>query len=91
MERHRPRRPWLETAERASPEALRIIVAADLGGGHGHIRHEGWVRASPVARLASRGSCGQGFAMRLGGCGKVLAQPLCARLADTERCTDGMH
>jgi len=43
VERHRAGRPWLETAGRASPEALRIIVAADLGGGHGHIRHEGWV------------------------------------------------
>ena len=43
IERHRAGRPWLEAAERASPEALRIIVAADQGGGHGHIRHEGWV------------------------------------------------
>jgi len=43
VERHRTRRPWLEAAERASPEAARIIVAADQGGGHGHIRHEGWV------------------------------------------------
>lgn len=43
VERHRGGRPWLEAAERASPEALRIIVAADQGGGHGHIRHEGWV------------------------------------------------
>jgi hypothetical protein len=43
VERHRAGRPWLQTAERASPEALRIIVAADQGGGHGHIRHEGWV------------------------------------------------
>ena len=43
VERHRAGRPWLKTAERASPEALRIIVAADLSGGHGHIRHEGWV------------------------------------------------
>lgn len=42
-ERHRAERPWLVAAERASPEALRIIVAADQGGGHGHIRHEGWV------------------------------------------------
>jgi hypothetical protein len=42
-ERHRAGRPWLEAAERGSPEALRIIVAADRGGGHGHIRHEGWV------------------------------------------------
>jgi hypothetical protein len=30
-------------AERASPEVARILVAADQGGGHGHIRHEGWV------------------------------------------------
>ena len=41
--RHRAGRPWLVAAERASPEAARIIVAADQGGGHGHIRHEGWV------------------------------------------------
>ncbi len=43
VERHRSGRPWLEAAGRASPEALRVIVAADQGGGHGHIRHEGWV------------------------------------------------
>jgi hypothetical protein len=43
VERHRAGRPWLVAAERASPEAARIIVAADQGGGHGHIRHEGWV------------------------------------------------
>jgi len=43
VERHRAGRPWLVVAERASPEAARIIVAADQGGGHGHIRHEGWV------------------------------------------------
>jgi hypothetical protein len=30
-------------ADAASPEARRIIAAADAGGGHGHIRHEGWV------------------------------------------------
>ena len=43
VERHRAGRPWLQAAERASPEGLRIIAAADQGGGHGHIRHEGWV------------------------------------------------
>ena len=43
IERHRAERPWLRAAERASPEALRIFVAADRGGGHGHIRHDGWV------------------------------------------------
>ncbi|MGH3247263.1 MAG: hypothetical protein ACRDOI_13785 [Trebonia sp.] len=36
VELHRAGRPWLEAAERASPEGLRIIVAADQGGGHGH-------------------------------------------------------
>jgi hypothetical protein len=50
IERHRGGRPWLETAERASPEALRIIVAADQGGGHGHIRHEGWVTEEAIMR-----------------------------------------
>jgi hypothetical protein len=43
VERHRAGRPWLVAVGRASPEAARIIVAADQGGGHGHIRHEGWV------------------------------------------------
>lgn len=43
IEQHRAGRPWLQAAEHASPEALRIIAAADQGGGHGHIRHEGWV------------------------------------------------
>jgi hypothetical protein len=43
VERHRAARPWLQAAERACPEALRIIAAADQGRHHGHIRHEGWV------------------------------------------------
>ena len=43
VEQHRAGRPWLVAAERASPEAARIIVAADQSGGHGHIRREGWV------------------------------------------------
>jgi hypothetical protein len=43
VKRHRAGRPWLEAAERGSPEGLRVIVAADQGGGHGHIRREGWV------------------------------------------------
>ena len=42
VEQHRTGRPWLEAAERASPESRRIIVAMDQGAGHGHIRHEGW-------------------------------------------------
>jgi hypothetical protein len=43
IEEQRARRPWLEAAERASPESRRIIAALDQGAGHGHIRHEGWV------------------------------------------------
>jgi len=41
--RHRAARPWLAIADTASPEAQRILAALDAGGGHGHIRHEGWV------------------------------------------------
>jgi hypothetical protein len=40
---HRASRPWLAMADRASPEARRIIAALDAAGGHAHIRHEGWV------------------------------------------------
>ena len=29
--------------------------------------------------------------MHVGGCGKVLAQPLRARLANVERCADGTY
>lgn len=36
-------RPWLGTARASSPEVQRVIAALDRGGGHGHIRHEGWV------------------------------------------------
>ena len=52
-DRHRAGRPWLQVAEHASPEALRIIVAADQGGGHEHIRHEGWAtEAASMRRVA---------------------------------------
>lgn len=43
IEQQRARRPWLQVAERASPESLRIIAALDQGAGHAHVRHEGWV------------------------------------------------
>jgi hypothetical protein len=43
IEEHRAARPWLAMADRASPEARRIIAALDAAGGHAHIRHEGWV------------------------------------------------
>jgi hypothetical protein len=40
---HRTERPWLTMSDAASPEARRILAAADAGSGHAHIRHEGWV------------------------------------------------
>ncbi len=43
IDEHRAARPWLAMADRASPEARRIIAAMDAAGGHAHIRHEGWV------------------------------------------------
>ena len=43
IEQQRARRPWLQAAERASPESGRIFAALDQGSGHGHIRHDGWV------------------------------------------------
>ena len=43
IDEHRDSRPWLAMADRASPEARRIIAALDAAGGHAHIRHEGWV------------------------------------------------
>jgi hypothetical protein len=43
VEENRGARPWLTMADGASPEARRILAALDAGGGHSHIRHEGWV------------------------------------------------
>jgi len=52
---HRTERPWLTAADAASPEARRILVAADIGGSHGHIRHEGWVtEEANMRRVAYR-------------------------------------
>jgi hypothetical protein len=53
IEQHRTGRPWLEAAERASPESRRIIAAIDQGTGHGHIRHEGWVTEEANMRRAA--------------------------------------
>ncbi len=53
VEQNRAGRPWLQAAERASPEARRIIAAMDQGGGHGHIRHEGWATEEAVMRRAA--------------------------------------
>lgn len=43
LAQHRTERPWLTMADTASPEARRILAVIDAGGGHAHIRHEGWV------------------------------------------------
>ena len=51
--RHRAARPWLAIADTASPEARRILAALDAGGGHGHIRHEGWVTEEASMRRAA--------------------------------------
>jgi hypothetical protein len=40
---HQDSRPWLAAASGCLPEVHRVFAALDQGGGHGHIRHEGWV------------------------------------------------
>ena len=53
VEEHRAARPWLTMADGASPEARRILAAMDAGGGHSHIRHEGWVTEEASMRRAA--------------------------------------
>jgi hypothetical protein len=53
VEQHRGARPWLAMADAASPEARRILAALDAGGGHSHIRHEGWVTEEANMRRAA--------------------------------------
>jgi hypothetical protein len=43
IEEHQADRPWLAPARDCSPDVQRVIVALDQGGGHAHIRHDGWV------------------------------------------------
>jgi hypothetical protein len=43
-------RPWLATARDRSPEVQRLFAALDQGGGHAHIRHEGWVTEEMLRR-----------------------------------------
>jgi hypothetical protein len=43
LEAHRADRPWLAAALHRPPEVQRVFAALDQGGGHAHIRHEGWV------------------------------------------------
>jgi hypothetical protein len=43
IDAHQVERPWLAATHGCSPEVQRIFAALDQGGGHAHIRHEGWV------------------------------------------------
>jgi len=43
LDKHQGERPWLSVARDRPPEVQRVFAALDQGGGHAHIRHEGWV------------------------------------------------
>lgn len=43
LEAHRAERPRLGAAAGCPAEVQRVFAALDRGGGHAHIRHEGWV------------------------------------------------
>ena len=43
LDKHHRERPWLSVARDCPPEVQRVFAALDHGGGHAHIRHEGWV------------------------------------------------
>ena len=53
VKEHREARPWLGAGDKACPEAVRVIAAADAGEGHAHIRHEGWVTEERLMRRAA--------------------------------------
>jgi hypothetical protein len=42
IEARRGDRPWLNAAQHTPPDVQRVFAALDHGGGHAHIRHEGW-------------------------------------------------
>jgi hypothetical protein len=42
IEAHRAERPWLDVVRSCPADVQRIFVALDQGGGHAHIRHDGW-------------------------------------------------
>jgi hypothetical protein len=46
-------RPWLAAARDCRPEVRRLFAALDQGGGHAHIRHEGWVTEEMNRRRAA--------------------------------------
>jgi hypothetical protein len=43
IEVRRGDRPWLNAVRHAPEEVQRVFTALDQGGGHAHIRHEGWL------------------------------------------------
>jgi hypothetical protein len=45
VETRRGDRPWLNAARRTPAEVQQVFAALDQGGGHAHIRHEGWISA----------------------------------------------
>jgi hypothetical protein len=45
IETQRADRPWLDSAQHASADVQHVFAALDQGGGHAHIRHEGWTTA----------------------------------------------
>lgn len=45
IETRRSDRPWLNAARHAPADVQRVFAALDQGGGHAHIRHEGWLSA----------------------------------------------
>lgn len=45
LQAHRRDRPWLDSARHAAGAVQRVFAALDQGGGHAHIRHEGWLSA----------------------------------------------
>lgn len=53
LERHRAERPWLALLNGAAPDTRRLFAAVDAGGGHAHIRHEGWVSEEDNLRRAA--------------------------------------
>lgn len=53
VKRYRDERPWLQVVEGAPPEVRRVFAAADMGGMHGHVRHDGWVTEEASMRRAA--------------------------------------
>jgi hypothetical protein len=53
LDAHEGGRPWLAAARRRPPEVQRVFAALDQGGGHAHIRHEGWVTEETSRRRAA--------------------------------------